>query len=205
MPVHDWARVEPAIFHDFHHEWLSTTRRALNDDLLPPNYYALVERQADGFGADGVTSTITVRHVSGDHIVAVVEILSPGNKASRNSFKALLDKACELIEHKIHLLLIDLFPPTKRDPHGLHAALWEEIADEPFTPPPDKPLTLAAYESALTVKAYIEPVAVGDTLAPMPLFLEPGAHVLVPLEATYAAAFSAVPRRWRRVLEPETE
>jgi hypothetical protein len=47
-------------------------------------------------------------------------------------------------------------------------------------------------------------VAVGDALAPMPLFLEPGAHVLVPLEATYAAAFSAVPRRWRRVLAPET-
>ena len=78
------------------------------------------------------------------------------------------------------------------------------IADEPFTPPPDKPLTLAAYESALTVKAYVEPVAVGDALAPMPLFLEPGAHVLVPLEATYAAAFSAVPRRWRRVLDPGT-
>jgi hypothetical protein len=249
MPVHDWTRVEPGIFHDFHHEWISTIRRALNDGLLPPDYYALAEQQAAGFGPDVLTlqmtggeeedvpstpgpvngslgmllappsvrftaestqeffrrkkSTITVRHVSGDVIVAVVEVLSPGNKSSRNSFRALVSNACELIEHKIHLLILDLFPPTKRDPRGVHAALWEEIADEVFTPPPDKPLTLAAYESAQTVKAYVEPVAVGDPLTSMPLFLEPGAHILIPLETTYNAAFSAVPRRWRSVLEPQ--
>ena len=38
----------------------------------------------------------------------------------------------------------------------------------------------------------------------MPLFLEPGGHVLVPLEATYKAAFSAMPKRWRNVLEKNT-
>ena len=70
-----------------------------------------------------------------------------------------------------------------------------------FTLPPDKPLLMASYESALTVRAFIEPVAVGDELPSMPLFLEPGAHILVPLEATYNAAFTGVPRRWRSVLE----
>jgi hypothetical protein len=35
----------------------------------------------------------------------------------------------------------------------------------------------------------------------MPLFLEPGAHVLVPLEATYERATAALPRRWRVVLD----
>jgi hypothetical protein len=246
MPVHDWTRVDAGIFHDFHHEWISTLRRALNDGLLPPDYYALAEQQAAGFGPDVLTlqstapqadevaevgpsgrgarlllapprvrftaeahreflrrkkSTITVRHVSGDHIVAVVEVMSPGNKAARNAFKAFINKACELIEYKIHLLILDLFPPTKRDPLGIHAALWEEIADEAFTPPGDKPVTLVSYESAQVVKAYIEPVAVGDVLPSMPLFLEPGAHILVPLEATYNAAFAAAPQRWRRVLE----
>jgi hypothetical protein len=62
-------------------------------------------------------------------------------------------------------------------------------------------LTLVAYESSVTVRAYVEPVAVGDDLPDMPLFLEPGAHVPVPLEATYRSAFAAVPRRWRTVLE----
>jgi hypothetical protein len=35
----------------------------------------------------------------------------------------------------------------------------------------------------------------------MPLYLEPDEYVLVPLEATYTAAFAEVPRRWRTVLE----
>jgi hypothetical protein len=39
----------------------------------------------------------------------------------------------------------------------------------------------------------------------MPLYLEPGGYVLVPLEATYQAAFDAVPRRWRRVLDASAE
>ena len=145
-------------------------------------------------------STIVVRHISDDRIIAVVELISPGNKSSRNAFRALLDKAFDLLEHKVHLLIIDLFPPTKRDPNGLHAALWEEIANEEFTPPAGKPLTLASYESGLTVKAYVEPLAIGDRLADMPLFLEPGAHVLAPLEATYQTAFAKVPRRWANVL-----
>jgi hypothetical protein len=146
-------------------------------------------------------STIAVRHVSGDYIVAVVEVISPGNKSSKSAFKALVDKACESLEHRVHLLILDLFPPGKRDPQGIHGALWDEIADESFVLPPDKPLTLAAYESVLSVKAYVEPLAVGDVLPDMPLFLQPGAHVLAPLEATYEPAFAAVPRRWREVVE----
>ena len=40
-----------------------------------------------------------------------------------------------------------------------------------------------------------------DSLIDMPLFLEPGGHVLVPLEKTYAGVFAALPARWRTVLE----
>ncbi len=48
--------------------------------------------------------------------------------------------------------------------------------------------------------AHIEPTAVGRPLIDMPLFLTPDAHVNVPLEPTYQAAFRGVPRRWRDVL-----
>jgi hypothetical protein len=145
---------------------------------------------------------VAVRHVSGDRIIAFVEVVSPGNKASRNALRSFVEKAAELLDNRIHLLILDLLPPGRRDPNGIHGAVWEEVTGEEYNVPADKPLTLAAYESALTVRAYVEPVAVGDVLIEMPLFLEPGAHVLVPLEATYRAAFNAIPRRWRRVLEP---
>jgi hypothetical protein len=146
-------------------------------------------------------SSIVVRHVSGDRIVALLEVVSPGNKASGHALRALVEKACEFLEHRVHLLMVDLFPPGPRDPNGIHAAIWEEIQDEPFVLPKDKPLTLVAYECDLTTRAYIEAVAVGDPLPSMPLFLEPNGHVPVPLEATYQTAFAALPRRWRTVLE----
>jgi hypothetical protein len=148
-------------------------------------------------------STVTVRHVSGDRVVAVVEVVPPGNKSGRHAFTSFVEKAAEFLERGIHLLVLDLLPPGPRDPHGLHAAVWDEVAGQDFTPPPDKPLTLAAYESALSIRAYVEPVAVGDDLPDMPLFLLPGGHVPVPLEATYTTAWEAVPARWRRVIAGE--
>ena len=246
MPVHDWTRVEAGIFHAFHHNWITEIARALNEGLLPPDYYALPEQHTGGFGPDvlalqaerdddsddeaaeaasgqgGVVLTapklravgetdmafyrrkqnsIAVRHVTGDHIVAMVEIVSPGNKAGRKAMPAFVEKAAELLERQIHLLIIDLQPPGKRDPQGIHGEIWEEIAGQEYTAPADKPLTLAAYESGLSVRAYVVHLAVGDTLTEMPLFLAPAQAVSVPLEETYQAAYAAVPRRRRRVLK----
>jgi hypothetical protein len=146
-------------------------------------------------------SSIVVRHVSGDKVVAMMEIVSPGNKSSDHAMKAFVEKACELLEHRIHLLIADPFPPGPRDPGGVHAAIWQEFADERFELPAEKPLTLVAYECELTTRAYIEPIAVGDRLPDMPLFLEPHAHVRVPLESTYHTAFENLPKRWRTVLD----
>ena len=145
-------------------------------------------------------SSIVVRHVSGDRIVAMLEIVSPGNKSNRHAFRAFIEKACELLEHRIHLLIVDPLPSGPRDPHGVHAAIWEQVQDDSFQPPADQPLTLVAYECDLNTRAYIEPVAVGQTLPDMPLFLEPNGCVMVPLEATYETAFAVLPRRWQTVL-----
>jgi hypothetical protein len=144
---------------------------------------------------------IVVRHVSGDRVVAMIEVVSPGNKATRNALRSFTEKAAELLDRRIHLLVVDLLPPGKRDPQGIHAAIWEDIAGEESTLPAGKPLTLAAYETALTVRAYVRHVAAGDPLPDMPLFLEPNGCVQAPLEATYQSAFAAMPQRWRRVLE----
>ncbi len=142
---------------------------------------------------------MVVRHVSGDRIVAMVEILSPGNKSNPHAFQAFVDEVSEPLEHRIHLLIIDPFPPGPRDPNGIHAAIWEQIEETSFEPPAEEPLT-AAYECDLTTRAYIESLAVGEVLPDMPLFLEPNACVMLPLETTYQAAFSVMPRRWQAVL-----
>ena len=214
MPAHDWARVDAGIFHAFQLGWIVELARSLNANLLPEDYYALLEQQATATPPVKPTAEtdmefyrrkqtpIVVRHVSGDRVVAMIEIVSPGNKSTRNALRSFVEKAAELLDQRIHLLIVDLLPPGPRDPHGIHAAIWDEIAGQPYTPPAGQPLTLVAYETALTVRAYVRNVAVGDSLPDMPLFLEPNGRVQVPLEATYQTAFAAMPRRWRRVLEP---
>jgi hypothetical protein len=144
---------------------------------------------------------IAVRHVSGDRLVAMVEIVSAGNKAARNPLRAFVRKAAELLDHQIHLLIVDLFPPGKRDPNGIHGEIWEEIAGQEYVFPSDKHLTMASYESGLSVRAFVAHTAVGDAVPDMPLFLEPENAVTVPLEETYLRAFADVPSRWQRVLE----
>jgi hypothetical protein len=147
-------------------------------------------------------NVVAVRLVAGDHLVGIVEIVSKGNKSGRRAFDDFVRKAAEFLSHQVHLLILDLQPPTARDPQGIHGAIWDEVAGEEYDRPIDKPLTMASYESAARVRAFIEPVGVGDTLIDMPLYLQPGRHVALPLEETYRLAFESVPKRWRAILEP---
>jgi hypothetical protein len=145
-------------------------------------------------------TVVAIRHVSDDRVVAIVEIVSAGNKAARHPFQAFVQKAADFIEAGIHLLIIDIHPPGRRDPQGIHAAIWNAIAGESYSLPDAKSLTLAAYECGNSVRAYAVHPRIGDSIPEMPLFLEPGQAVSVPLESTYNAAFSELPRRWQRVL-----
>lgn len=167
--------------------------------VAPPQLAVTAESEMEFYRRKQMA--IAVHHVSDDRIVAMIEVVSPGNKLARHALRSFVEKSAEFLNQHIHLLVIDLLPPGNRAPHGIHAAIWEEIDGREYRAPAGKPLTLAAYETALSVRAYIHPIAVGDSLPDMPLFLEPNGCVQVPLESTYQTAFSAMPRRWRQVLE----
>jgi hypothetical protein len=245
MPMHDWTRVEPNDYHDFHGGWIFATRTWLNTGGLPPGYESMAEHTAPPVVPDvlalrlptareapngvpvspgGVVATapppvrftatgrlrarrrparrrIAVRDSRDRHLVAVIEIVSPSNKANRAEFADLIDKAVLLLDHGIHLLVIDPFPPTARDKSGVHAAIWRAAVGGRFTPPADKPLTLAAYAAGPEVRAYVEPIAVGDPLPAMPLYLTPDVYVRVPLETTYQTAWAGYSPSLRSILE----
>jgi hypothetical protein len=143
---------------------------------------------------------ITVRHQLGE-VVAVIEIVSPGNKDSRNSMRSFVEKAAAFLRAGVNLLVVDLFRPSVRDPQGIHKAIADEFRETQFTLPPDKPLTLVAYAASYPLTAYVEPVAVGDALPDMPLFLSADEHIPVPLQATYDDTWAACPRPIRELLQ----
>ncbi len=243
MPIHDWSKVIPGIFHDFHGDWIQVLKHTLNAGVLPADYYALSEQVAVGVAPDVLTldqvggtrsdsdtsgsalvtaqprtrfatemgvqvkrrkNRITVRHATNDRVVAIIEIVSPGNKSSRHAIQAFVGKAVDLLANGVHLLAIDLHAPTRRDPNGIHSLIQEEFGGPAFALPTEKEFTLASYEAVRPPRAYVEPVAVGDAIPDMPLFLKPGGHVLVPLDQTYLKAWEGVPVRWRTVIEAPT-
>jgi hypothetical protein len=161
-------------------------------------------RQCDRIEAEPFTrrqKSIVIRHRSDDRVIALIEILSAGNKSSNKEFRAFVSKAVRFLDRGYHLLMIDLHARTKRDPGGLHPVIWARLGGTPKPTPAEKPLTLAAYDAGPPPTAYVQPVAVGDTLIDMPLFLAPDWYVSVPLEATYQAAYRGVPRHLREALE----
>ncbi|MGC8639149.1 MAG: hypothetical protein ACP5XB_04640, partial [Isosphaeraceae bacterium] len=99
-------------------------------------------------------------------------------------------------------LVIDLFPPSKRDPQGIHKAIWDEFREEEFELPPGKPFTLASYDAGPPPVAYVQVASVGEALPDVPLFLEPGIYVPAPLETSYDETWSRFPAPMKRLLEP---
>src|SRR5262245_12015421 len=59
MPIHDWTRVRPNRFHDFHQSWTIAIRNALNAGTLPSGYFAMVEQRAGGPEPDVITLELT--------------------------------------------------------------------------------------------------------------------------------------------------
>lgn len=164
----------------------------------PPRARFVDEVEEDSYARRA--NRIRVQHRHGQ-VVAVIEIVSPGNKNTRTALSAFVHKAADLIWQGIHLLVVDLFPPSDRDPNGIHQAIWDEVAGRPFELPPDKPLTVAAYRAAPTKVAYVEPVAVGDPLPALPIYLTGSDYIPAPLEETYQTSWAVFPADFKDLLE----
>jgi hypothetical protein len=220
MPVHDWTRVSSGTFHNFHLQWQAALATALNSGGLPDGYFAMVEQRANGPIPDVLAielpppttpntgaavyaknaRRITVRDELGE-VVTVIEIVSPARKDTPNSIRSFSKKMSEFLLHGVNLVVVDLFPPTDRDPQGIHKAIWDAIEDDSFELPADEKLIAAAY-CADNLTGYIEPFAVGDALPDVPLFLRGEGYVPCPLEASYRATWAVMPPPIRRFFDP---
>lgn len=143
---------------------------------------------------------LAIRTREGDRLVAIVEIVSPGNKDSQFRWRTFLDKVVGAIEGGCHVLVIDLLPAGTFDPDGLHSAVWRELTGTSVPELQDECRTLAAYCAATRPRAYVQPLRVGEPLPMMPLFIDVGHYVNVPLEETYEHVWRALPAPWRGTL-----
>jgi len=83
---------------------------------------------------------------------------------------------------------------------GVHGAAWSFFDPGADDAPSEKSATLASYLASRIAEAYVDYVPFGDPLPDMPLFIESLAHVLLPLDTTYAAAFRGMPSVYQEIL-----
>lgn len=143
---------------------------------------------------------VVIRGSEGDRIVALIEIVSRGNKESRHEFERFLRKVASALESRFHLLIVDLQPPGTFDPRGIHGAIWDYLFGTCPEAPPDRSLTLVSYRAEPVPTAYVEPIDVGARLPDMPLFLDAAWYINVPLEETYMHTWSGLPDPWKRTI-----
>lgn len=210
--MHDWPRVPSGLFHHFHQGWAWEIGQSLNDGRLPDGFSALVEQrqspketvdlssyedQTDKAHYANKADRVVIRHHLG-RVVAFIEIVSPGKKDGDRSLAEFVGKIAEAMQQRIHVLVLDLFPPTVRDPFGIHKAIWDQFDREDFELSPHQNRVFASYESDTSQTAHIETLGLGDKLPDMPLFIATGAHILVPLEESYMQAWEGTPQSVRR-------
>jgi hypothetical protein len=206
MPIHDWSKVDAGLFHHFHLTWSCRIADVLNNGAVPEGYYVLLERRSTKAPTDqafdGLTDAevyanranrLVIRQSSGE-VVSVIEIVSPGIKESQSTFQSFVERVLHFLRTGVHVLVVDLFPPNRRIPEALHPLIWRHLGEIGFESTPNKPLTLAAYVAGDTVTAYVEPIAIGDELPEMPVFLTSQRYVSVALAATYQTTWNVCPK-----------
>ena len=227
MPIHDWTKVYPGIFHDFHQGWtveiVSHINRAADGR---GEYYALLERNVDvpvdhpmdarrrdelapaHSAADRnaiaylSNKNIVVLRDESDRIDAIIEFVAPGNKATQAEADRLIEKVVGLIARGIGVLLVDLFPATASAPKSFHDMIWRRVrrSESVIQRDPHRNLTAVGYaiSSATECSASVQCFGLGDPIPDMRVSLSEGRQSTIPLEATYISL------RWRRVIEAGT-
>ena len=180
-------------------ESISQTTLVLAEPRLMPSTSVVMKAEIDRYVQK--SNRIVVRHVSGD-VLAIIELVSPGNKSSVHAIRSMVDKLVEFFYDGINLLIVDPFPPGPRDPDGIHALIWQQINDTPFRISADRPLTIASYQASPTKTAWVEPTAIGMPLPVMPLFLQGSSYINLPLEESYQETWTALPKELKGMIYP---
>ena len=121
---------------------------------------------------------IAIYNPLGD-VVAVIELVSPGNKNARHAIRSFVDKTLDLLSQGINPDRRP-FPPEQTRPARIHKVIWDEIRGGAVRAPTRQATDPLAYSAGVPKKAFVEPVAGGDTLSDMPVLLDPATYILAP-------------------------
>lgn len=200
MPMHDWAKVDPTIFHHFHQQWAAEICKALNAGLLPTGLSALIEQHAGGVVPDVLAVERRGRkRPRGGTATAIAPATRFRVEAAQNH--ALVRRANRVaIRHRLGevVCIIEIVSPGNKSTRGAVAQFVEKTLEflrggvnvllvDPFAPGPRDPYSLhklvwdeisaddVPFELPADEPLLLASYRAGDDLAQLPpvAFIEP--------------------------------
>lgn len=128
---------------------------------------------------------------TGAHLVAAIELVSPGNKDRPEARRAFAAKCCAYLQVGVGLVVVDVVTERLANLHDELIHLME--LPQAYRFPSSAPLYAVAYRPARRpagdqIDCWPHPLAVGEALPTVPLPLRGGPTLPLELEATYAEA-----------------
>jgi hypothetical protein len=217
----------PRRWEGFHHAWATAIAQHLNQEALPPGYFAEPEisvgpeleidvatpeltgpdRAATGIATavwspprpriavevdfarlDGYEIRV-YQDLGGAELRAAIELVSPANKDRAGSRRTFAAQCAGYLKHGIAVAVVDIVTARAAN---LHAELFDTLGVKSRRAAWRSPTGLyaVAYRAvtarkAPRVEAWPEPLALGEALPVMPLWLSPELCVPVRLEDSY--------------------
>jgi hypothetical protein len=189
-PVRHWEA--------FHSRWASAIADALNEDLLPPDYFAEPETHAAGRAAlvmpavfPGHFRVRVFRAEGGSTLVAAIELVSPANKDRAEQRTAFVTKCASYLYEGVGLIIVDVVTSRHANLHNELVGLMQPGHSYDFGD--NGSLYAAAYRpvrrgESEQIEVWPATLALGENLPTLPLFLAGDLCVPLDLEATYSEA-----------------
>jgi len=118
----------------------------------------------------------------GASLVAAIELVSPANKDRPESRDAFSTKCENYLRDGLGVIVVDVVTERRAD---LHLVLLDRLNAD-LTAITPEPLSVVAYRTQVDkLDIWREPLAIGDELPTMPLWLKTGPCLAVDLGATY--------------------
>jgi Protein of unknown function (DUF4058) len=150
---------------------------------------------------------VVIRQEADERPVAVLEVVSRSNKDTAKRHGEFVAKVRGTLDAGIHVVLLDLLPPSDYSPGGLHVSISSDIGlnvspDRPEWQPAERPIATISYlADRMGMRAYYEYLKVGDPFPELPLFLNTERYINLPLSETYDETFRGTAGITRQKLE----
>lgn len=172
----------------FHGAWAAAVARLLNQSVLPTGYYAVPLVDRDGPIEIDVIEVRVFAEDNDPRLITAVEFVSPRNMDRPQARQAFAVKCVGYLQQGSGFVIVDTVTTRKTDLNATILSLLRVDTSNAVTPSSLSAVTYHAIghkEENRQLQLWPQPLALGQPLPTLPLWIAPDFSVPLDLEASY--------------------